>query len=49
MTEFSQPDFQQRVGRFVAEHGLETSAETRLLDLVSEWGEVAKEILRGNR
>ncbi|GAB7008657.1 MazG nucleotide pyrophosphohydrolase domain-containing protein [Halorubrum trueperi] len=36
-------DEQQRVATFVDEHGLETPPEYRLLDLVSEVGEVAKD------
>jgi len=35
-------DEQQRVAAFVDEHGLETPPAFRLLDLVSELGEVAK-------
>jgi NTP pyrophosphatase (non-canonical NTP hydrolase) len=35
-------DEQQRVAAFVEAHGLETPPEFRLLDLVSELGEVAK-------
>ncbi len=36
---------QERVEAFVAEHDLEAPADIRLLDLVSEVGELAKEIL----
>jgi NTP pyrophosphatase (non-canonical NTP hydrolase) len=36
-------DQQRRVATFVDEHGLETSPEFRLLDLVSEVGELAKD------
>lgn len=32
---------------FVKEHQLETSVEARLLDLVSEVGELSKEVLKG--
>ena len=35
------PEFQDRVARFVAEHDLEAGVEIRLLDLLSELGEVA--------
>lgn len=42
-----QPRFQQAVGSFVVEHGLEAPVATRALDLVSEVGEVAKEVLKG--
>jgi NTP pyrophosphatase (non-canonical NTP hydrolase) len=37
-------DDQQRVAAFVAEHGLETPPAYRLLDLVSEVGELGKEV-----
>lgn len=37
---------QTQVAAFVAAHGLTTSVELRLLDLVSEVGELAKEPLR---
>lgn len=40
------PDFQQDVIQFVKAHSLGTSAELRLLDLVSEIGELAKELLK---
>lgn len=40
------PPFQQRVADFVDAHDLRTTAETRLLDLVSEVGELAKEALK---
>lgn len=36
-------DEQERVAAFIAEHELETPPEYRLLDLVSEIGEVAKD------
>lgn len=42
------PDFQQKVVAFVAEHQLEAPVETRLLDLVAEVGEAAKEVLKGS-
>jgi NTP pyrophosphatase (non-canonical NTP hydrolase) len=44
----NQPNFQQRVAAFVTEHHLETDPSTRLLDLLSELGEAAKEILKGS-
>lgn len=37
---------QQRVADFVARHRLETDAAHRLLDAVSELGELAKEVLK---
>jgi NTP pyrophosphatase (non-canonical NTP hydrolase) len=40
-------DPQEAVARFVERHQLGTSVETRALDLVSEVGEVAKEVLKG--
>ncbi len=40
---------QNKVARFVKEHNLETSVEARLLDLVSETGELAKEVLKGSQ
>lgn len=40
---------QTRVGAFVEKHGLETDIAHRLLDAVSELGEVAKEVLKGSR
>ena len=43
------PEFQERVARFVDEHNLEAGVEIRLLDLLSELGEVAKEVLKGNQ
>ncbi|MGB0386003.1 MAG: MazG nucleotide pyrophosphohydrolase domain-containing protein [Ardenticatenaceae bacterium] len=42
------PAFQQLVQQFVAQQQLETSVPTRLLDLVSEVGEVSKEALKGS-
>jgi NTP pyrophosphatase (non-canonical NTP hydrolase) len=39
-------ELQQQVGRFVEEHGLDATIEIRLLDLVSEVGELAKEPLK---
>ena len=49
MTKQSEPDFQNRVARFVEEYDLEAGVEIRLLDLISEIGEVAKEVLKGNQ
>jgi len=40
-------DLQNRVNKFIEENGLETSLETRLLDLLSEVGELAKATLKG--
>lgn len=42
------PRFQQSVAEFVKQHDLETSVEARLLDLLSEIGELAKEALKGS-
>ena len=39
------PPFQNRVAAFVNQHHLEISANDRMLDLTSEIGELAKEIL----
>ena len=39
-------DLQDQAARFVQAHGLEASPGVRLLDLVSEVGEAAKEVLR---
>ncbi len=43
------PAFQLAVARFVEAHALEASPAIRLLDLVAEAGEVAKELLTGTR
>ena len=40
------PAYQRTVVDFVAEHQLESPVEARVLDLVSEVGEVAKEVLK---
>jgi len=40
------PVFQDSVARFVEAHRLEIPVQARLLDLVSEVGEIAKEILK---
>ncbi len=42
------PDFQNKVANFISDHQLEAPIEARTLDLVSEVGEVAKEVLKGN-
>lgn len=42
-------DLQGRVRDFVARHDLDAAAPDRLLDLVSEVGELAKEHLRATR
>lgn len=42
------PPYQTTVADFVAEHGLEIPVPARLLDLVSEVGELAKEALNGS-
>jgi len=39
---------QQKAAAFVAEYGLEIDPADRLLDLVSETGELAKEVLKGS-
>lgn len=41
------PAFQRTVAGFVEAHGLDAPAEARVLDLVSEVGELAKEVLKG--
>ena len=43
------PVYQERVATFVDMHALRASAEARALDLVSEVGEVAKEVLKATR
>ena len=40
---------QQEVDRFVEAHQMEAAPDARLLDLVSEVGELAKEVLGGTR
>jgi len=40
-------DFQRTVARFVERHELQIPVEARTLDLVSEVGELAKEVLKG--
>jgi NTP pyrophosphatase (non-canonical NTP hydrolase) len=39
---------QRAVAQFVRRHGLQTDVAHRLLDVVSELGEVAKEVLKGS-
>ena len=39
---------QKRVKDFMGEQGLSSSPEARMLDLVSEVGELAKEVLKGS-
>ncbi|MEW6522183.1 MAG: MazG-like family protein [Bacillota bacterium] len=41
-------DDQERVSRLVMAYGLEAPVAERLLDLLSELGEAAKEVLRGS-
>src|SRR5687767_527360 len=41
-------DLQTQVEAFVQAHGLTTSVEARMLDMVAEVGEVAKEVLKGS-
>jgi|SRR5581483_1012909 NTP pyrophosphatase (non-canonical NTP hydrolase) len=43
------PPFQTRVAAFTKAHQLEHDPATRLLDLVSETGEVAKEMLKATQ
>ena len=42
------PAIQRDVDRFVERNGLEAPVEVRLLDLVSEVGEVSKEVLKAS-
>jgi NTP pyrophosphatase (non-canonical NTP hydrolase) len=42
------PRFQKSVADFVQKHKLEASVEARLIDLLSEIGELAKEALKGS-
>lgn len=39
---------QEKVKKFCKQHGLEMPAEERLLDIVSELGEVSKEMLKSS-
>ncbi len=41
-------DIQDKVKNFIKKYDLESSRETRFIDLVSEVGELGKEILKGN-
>ena len=41
-------ELQNQVDRFIQHHGLQSTAECFALDMVSEMGEVAKEILRAS-
>ena len=43
------PAYQERVATFVDMHALRAGAEARVMDLVSEVGEVAKEALKATR
>ena len=43
------PAIQERVASFVDMHALRAGAEARVMDLVSEVGEVAKEVLEATR
>ena len=43
------PSYQERVSTFTDLHGLRAGAEARLLDLMSEVGEVAKDALKATR
>lgn len=42
------PNLQEKVAQFVAEYRLETEVSFRVLDLVSEVGELAKEVLKSS-
>ena len=39
-------ELQKKVGEFVQKHGLAAAPESRLLDICSEMGELAKEVLK---
>jgi NTP pyrophosphatase (non-canonical NTP hydrolase) len=41
--------FQSRVADFVEQFSLDAGAEVRLMDLLAELGELAKEVLSGNQ
>lgn len=41
-------ELQKRVEEFVEEHQLSTSLEVRILDLLSELGELSKEVLKSS-
>ncbi len=42
------PNYQSQIAMFVQTFELETGVEARILDLVSEIGELAKEVLKGS-
>ncbi len=41
-------DVQEKINNFINEYNLKSSQEIRFIDLVSEVGELGKEILKGN-
>jgi len=41
-------EIQEKIKQFCKEHNLESSPEVRILDIMSELGEVSKEILKMN-
>ena len=41
-------DIQEKVNEMIKKYDLESSIEIRFIDLVSEFGELGKEILKGN-
>jgi NTP pyrophosphatase (non-canonical NTP hydrolase) len=45
---YAVPEFQETVLEFVDDHHLEIEVPYRMLDLVSELGEVAKEVLKSS-
>lgn len=49
MTDRSLPAYQFRVAEFVTKHNLDASVEIRLLDLLSELGEVSIEALKASQ
>ena len=49
MTVRSLPIYQSRVAEFVNEHNMDASVDIRLLDLLSELGEVSKEALKASQ
>jgi len=46
--QYAMPEFQEVVLEFVNDHHLEIEVPYRMLDLVSELGEVAKEVLKSS-
>jgi NTP pyrophosphatase (non-canonical NTP hydrolase) len=46
--QYAVPEFQETVLEFVDDHHLEIEVPYRMLDLVSELGEVAKEVLKSS-